>query len=177
MSRIASINSPRQQRLLFPRYGDFGFNEPVGRKHVNGQLTAIHKIIFNEEVKPPPRYAYNYNKLNLKANSSCDLTSENSYSSSISPSYSQLYPSKQESEQKMHRYDLMQRQSSEDASKIASIFSHKYDVVQRKSTEQAIAPLTYKRHFSPKDRPDSLDKIIDPYKNYQQMLRRRQSLN
>lgn len=71
----------------------------------------------------------------------------------------------------------MQRQSSEDVAKIASIFCHKYDLVQRKSTEEALAPLSYKRHFSPKDRMDSLDKIIDPYKHYQQMIRRRQSLN
>jgi hypothetical protein len=110
-------SSPKQERLLFPRYGDFGYSEPVGKKHLSSKLSAIHKVIFNQEVKPPPRHVYNELKLSLKAE---DLNSESSYFSSKSPqidrNYSMIsYPS--ENDGRHHRYDLMQRQSYEDSNK------------------------------------------------------------
>ena len=49
------------ERLCFPKYGEIGFEDqnPVGRKHLSSKLSAIHKIIFNEESKLPPRRVYN----------------------------------------------------------------------------------------------------------------------
>lgn len=41
---------PRQankQRLQFPIPGDFGYEEPVGRKKYSSRNSAIHKLIFN----------------------------------------------------------------------------------------------------------------------------------
>jgi hypothetical protein len=54
---------PAQDRLLFPVPGQSGFGAPVGRRHLTTKLTAIQKLIFNQESRPPSRQTYNQVKL------------------------------------------------------------------------------------------------------------------
>jgi hypothetical protein len=53
----------QDQRLVFPIPGESGFGSPVGRKHLSTKLSAIQKLIFNQDAKPPSRQSYNHNKL------------------------------------------------------------------------------------------------------------------
>jgi hypothetical protein len=39
------------QRLFFPVAGDFGYDEPVGRKKLLPKQSAIHRIIFNHDIE------------------------------------------------------------------------------------------------------------------------------
>jgi len=48
-SRSTLINS--KPRLHFPIPGDFGYDDPVGRKKLRPKQSAIHKIIFNHDLE------------------------------------------------------------------------------------------------------------------------------
>lgn len=41
--------NPARENLSYPKYGEFGYEEPVGKKHLNNKTSAIHKLIFNGE--------------------------------------------------------------------------------------------------------------------------------
>ena len=40
-----------RERLHFPVPGDFGYQDPVGRKKYNPKHSAIHNLIFNHETE------------------------------------------------------------------------------------------------------------------------------
>ena len=52
------LNNSQNQRLHFPLPGDFGYEEPVGRKKLRPKQSAIHKIIFNHDLEDSPSQQY-----------------------------------------------------------------------------------------------------------------------
>lgn len=47
---VLPSNPQRIERLQYPVYGEFGYQEPVGRKKYDTKHSPIHQIIFNHDL-------------------------------------------------------------------------------------------------------------------------------
>jgi hypothetical protein len=66
MIRPIPRHNPEREKISYPQYGQFGYEEPVGRKHLGSKTSAIHKLIFNEQPASITRDTYNELKLGLR---------------------------------------------------------------------------------------------------------------